>query len=74
MISSDYKTHSEAIGRLSPQLGTWTEWEYCLSCSWGTSHRQLRHSSSKVEGQDHRNSFWAVLEGERLPTRMKCPS
>lgn len=41
MISSDYRTHSEAIGRLSPRLGTRTEWEYCLSCCWGTSHRQL---------------------------------
>lgn len=41
MISSDYRTHSEAIGRPSPRLGTWIEWEYCLSCSWGTSHRQL---------------------------------
>lgn len=42
MISSDYRTHSEAIGRLSPQLGTWTE--HCLSCSWGTSHRQLEET------------------------------
>ena len=45
VISSDYRTHSKAIGRPLLQLGTQIEWEHCLSCSWGTSHRQLEDTA-----------------------------
>lgn len=45
MSSSDYRILSKAIGRPLLQQGTWTEREHCLSCSWGTSPRQLEDSA-----------------------------